>query len=160
VAGDTSLGRFTDRARIVVMKSQLEARNRGHREVSSLHLVLGLLSEWEGFAGQAIAAAGVSKEAVAAATEAILPPAGEPIGPHVQFSAGLKKVQELIVREALRLGHNYVGTEHILLGLLEAREEPGTQVLTKFGVSKAAAEAWTLKALDEFRRKRPATSSN
>ena len=85
---------------------------------------------------------------------AALPPAGEPIVRHVPFSAGLKRVQELVVRESLRLGHNYVGTEHILLGLLEARDEPGAQVLTALGVSKDGAEAWTLQALDELKRNR------
>jgi hypothetical protein len=156
VAGDTSLDRFTDRAKVVVLKAQSEARNRGQQEVTSLHLVLGLLAEWEGFAGHAIEAAGVSKDAVAAAVVAALPPDAEPIAYHVRFSAGLKKVHELIVRESLRLGHNYVGTEHILLGLLEARDEPGAQVLTGLGVSKDAVEAWTLNALEEFKRAKPA----
>jgi hypothetical protein len=160
VAADSALDRFTDRARIVVLKAQLEARNRGHQEVTSVHLLLGLLAEWDGFAGRAIAAAGATKDAVASATVAALPSAGEPIARHVPFSAGLKKVHELIVQESLRLGHNYVGTEHILLGLLEAREEPGAQVLLGLGVSKAGAEAWTLKALDEFKRNRSAAPSN
>ncbi len=160
VAGDSSMDRFTDRAKVVVLKAQNDARNRGHHEVTSLHLVLGLLTEWEGLAGRAIEAAGVTKDAVANATVAALPPAGEPIAYHVPFSAGLKKVHELIVREALRLGHNYVGTEHILLGLLEARDEPGAQVLTGLGVSKAGVEAWTLHALDELKRNRPAAPSS
>jgi ATP-dependent Clp protease ATP-binding subunit ClpA len=69
---------------------------------------------------------------------------------YVPFSAGMKKVHELIVREALRLGHNYVGTEHILLGLLEAQDEPGAQVLTELGVTKQAVEAWTLRTLQEW----------
>ncbi len=73
---------------------------------------------------------------------------------HAPFSAGLRKVYELSVREALRLGHNYVGTEHILLGLLEAREEPGAQVLTGLGVSKPDVEAWTLQALEDMKRTR------
>jgi hypothetical protein len=158
VAGDSSLDRFTDRAKVVVLKAQNEARDRGHREVGSLHLVLGLLAEWEGLAGRAIEAAGITKDAVATAAVAALPPNGQPVARHVPFSAGLKKVHELIVREALRMGHNYVGTEHILLGLLEAPDEPGTQVLTKLGVSKASVEAWTLHALDELKRNSPPAS--
>ena len=150
VAGESSMDRFTNRATIVVLKAQNEARDRGHPEVTSVHLVLGLLAEWEGLAGRAIEAAGVTKAAVAAAAFAALPPAGKPSAHHVRFSAGLKKVHELIVREALRLGHNYVGTEHILLGLLEARDEPGAHVLTGLGVSKADVEAWTLQALQNF----------
>ncbi len=155
VAGDTSMDRFTNRAKIVVLKAQNDARDRGHQEVTSLHLVLGLLTEWEGFAGHAIKAAGVTKDAVAEAAMDALPPAGEPTVHHVPFSSGLKKVHELIVREALRLGHNYVGTEHILLGLLEARDEPGAQILTSLGVSKADVEAWTLRALDQLKLDRP-----
>ncbi|NUT34319.1 MAG: ATP-dependent Clp protease ATP-binding subunit [Hamadaea sp.] len=153
VAGDTSLDRFTDRAKIVVLKTQNEARNRGHAEVTSLHLLVGLLAEWPGIAGIAIEAAGVSKQALAAAVEEELPPATEPVTFHVPFSAGLKKVYELIVRESLRLGHTYVGTEHILLGLLEAADEPGARLLTDLGVTKAGAEAATLEALEEYRRK-------
>jgi Clp amino terminal domain, pathogenicity island component len=156
VAGDSSLDRFTDRAKVVVLKAHSDARKRGHQEVTSLHLVVGLLNEWEGFAGRAIEADGVTKDAVASTTEAALAPAGEPIVQHVPFSAGLKKVHELIVRESLRLGHSYVGTEHILLGLLEARDEPGAQVLAGLGVSKARVEAWTLRATEELQRNRTA----
>jgi len=153
VAGDSSLERFTDRAKVVVLKAQGEARNRGDQEVTSLHLLFGLLAEWEGVAGLVIEAAGVTKQAVADAVAAALPPAGEPVVYHVPFSAGLKKVHELIVRESLRLGHNYVGTEHILLGLLEAGEEPGARILTGLGLSKDDIEARTLQALAEFKRK-------
>jgi Clp amino terminal domain, pathogenicity island component len=155
VAGDTSLDRFTDRAKVVMLKAQNEARGRGHEQVTSLHLVLGLLAEWEGFAGHAIEAAGVTKQAVADAAVAALPPSSQPTGYHLPYSPGLKKVHELIVREALRLGHNYVGTEHVLLGLLEARDEPGAQVLTGLGVAKPEVEAWTLHALDEMKSGRP-----
>ncbi len=154
VAGDTTMDRFTNRAKVVVLKAQNESRNLGHDEVTSLHLILGLLAEWEGLAGRAIEAAGVGKTAVSAAAGAALPPAGESSADHAPFSAGLRKVYELSVREALRLGHNYVGTEHILLGLLEAREEPGAQVLSGLGVFKPDVEAWTLQALEDL-RKRP-----
>ncbi len=154
VAGDASLDRFTNRAHVVVLKAQNEARNRGHQEVTSLHLVLGLLAEWEGIAGQAIEASGVTRDTLETAVVAALPPTAAPMAYHVPYSTGLKKVYELTVRESLRLGHNYVGTEHILLGLLEARDEPGAQVLTGLGISKGAAEAWTLDALEELKRRR------
>ena len=153
VASDSSLDRFTDRAKIVVLKAQNEARHRGEREVTSLHLLLGLLDEWRGLAGQAIQAGGVTKDAVARGVAAALPPAAEPVSYHLPFSSGLKKVQELVVRESLRLGHNYVGTEHILLGLLEAREEPGAKVLADLGVTKSDVEVWTLRELEELKRK-------
>lgn len=160
VAGDTSMERFTNRAKVVVLKAQNEARDRGHRELTSLHLVLGLVTEWEGLAGRAIEAAGVTRGALTHAAEAALPATGEPSAYHVPFSAGLKKVLELAAREALRLGHDYVGTEHLLLGLLEARDEPTFEVLTGLRVSKAGVEVWTLQALDKMKRSRRVASSN
>jgi hypothetical protein len=147
VAGDSSLERFTNRARVVVLKAQTEARERGHAEVTTLHLLLGLTYEWDGFAGRALESAGLKKKALVTAVTSALPPSGDPGVAHLPFAAGLKKVHELIVREALRLGHNYIGTEHILLGLLEADDDPGAQLLTGFGVSKADVEKWTIDAL-------------
>jgi hypothetical protein len=152
VAGDSTMDRFTNRAKVVVLKAQTEARDRGHDEVTSMHLLLGLLVEWDGLAGRAIAAAGVTEEGLAAAVAAALPPAGKPSMRHVPFSSGMKKVHELIVREALRLGHNYIGTEHVLLGLLESRDDPAAQLLNGVGVTKPTAEAWTLRALEELKR--------
>ena len=160
VAGEPSLERFTNRAKVVVLKAQNAARDRGHREVTSLHLVLGLLTEWEGLAGRVMQTRGVTKGALSQAVEAALPPTGEASASHVPFSAGSKKVLELAGREALRLGHDYVGTEHLLLGLLEAQDEPTVQVLTDLGVSKPAVEVLTLQALDELKRNRRAAPSN
>ena len=153
VPDDSAHDRFTDRAKVVVLKAQLEARNRGHQEVTTPHLLLGMLAEWEGLAGRAIEAAGVTKDTLADAAHAALPPNAEPLAYHVPCSLGLKKVHELTVRESLRLGHNYIGTEHLLLGLLEARDEPGAVILTDLGLSKDEVEAWTLRALDELRRR-------
>jgi hypothetical protein len=150
VAGEIAMDRFTNRAKVVVLKAQNSARERGDQEVTSLHLALGLLAEWEGLAGQAIEAAGVSKEVLERSITEALPDAGTPARLHVNFSPGLNKVFELSVREALRLGHNYVGTEHLLLGLLEARDEAGARVLTDLGVSKPDAEAWTLQTLAQM----------
>jgi len=149
--------RFTDRAKVVVLKAQLSARSLGHPEVTTLHLLYGLLAEWEGLAGQAIEAAGATKDAVTEAVQAALPPKAAPLNYHVPFSMGLKKVHELTVRESLRLGHKYIGTEHLLLGLLEARGEPGAIILTDLGLSKDGVEAWTRRALDELTRNRRTT---
>lgn len=160
VAGDTAMDRFTNRAAVVVLKAQNEARDRGHRESTSLHLVLGLLTEWEGVAGRAIEAAGVTKGALAHAAEVALPPTGEPRAYPVPSSAGLKKVLELAAREATRLGHNYVGTEHLLLALLEAQGEPTYELLTGLGVSKVGVEDWTLQALQEIKSNRPVSPSS
>jgi hypothetical protein len=154
VPGEASMERFTPRAKVVVFKAHTEARDRGHSEVTSVHLLLGIVDEWEGLAGQALESAGVSREALRTAAVAALPPSAAPVGGPVGAAPGLKKVHELIVREALRLGHNYIGTEHILLGLLEAGEqEAGASVLDKLGVGKAGVEAWTLQALEELKRK-------
>lgn len=158
VPTDSSLDRLTDRAKVVILKAQMDARGRGHSEVTSLHLVLGLLTEWEGLAGRAIAAAGATKDAVADATLAAMPASTTPMTHHVPFSSGMKKVHELIVREALRLGHNYVGTEHVLLGLLEASDELGARILTGLGVTKAGVEEWTRRALDELQRGRSSSA--
>ena len=153
VGAEPSMDRFTNRAKVVVLKAQNAARERGEQHVTTLHLVLGLLAEWEGLAGQAIEAAGVPRDAVVAAVAEALPEAGRPARRHAPFSTGLTKVLELSDRESLRLGHDYVGTEHVLLALLETSDEPGSQVLTGLGVAKPDVEAWTLQALTELRRR-------
>jgi len=150
VTGEPSLDRFTNRAKVVVLKAQNTARERGEPEVTSLHLVLGLLAEWQGLAGQALEAAGVPEHAVRSAVIEALPTAAKAGRQHAPFSPGLGKVLELSVRESLRLGHTYVGTEHLLLALLEVGDEPGAQVLTGLGVTKADMEASTLQLLAEL----------
>ncbi|WP_240805614.1 Clp protease N-terminal domain-containing protein [Streptomyces sp. A1547] len=142
-------GRFTPRARNVVVTAQNEARAAGGTEIRTEHLVLGLLAEPEGLAALALRAQDVDTEAVRAAASAALPPAatGE-IPPLIPFDASAKKALELTFREALRLGHNYVGTEHILLALLEL--ENGEGVFSGLGVDKAAAEATVSEALAAF----------
>ncbi|MDJ0381881.1 Clp protease N-terminal domain-containing protein [Streptomyces sp. G-G2] len=143
--------RFTPRARNVVVSSQSEALAAGGAEIRPEHLVLGLLAEPEGLAALALGAQGIDPAAVRAAATAALPPRaadGEVPDPArlIPFDAHAKKALELTFREALRLGHNYVGTEHILLALLEL--EDGEGVLTGLGVSKAAAEANVTEAVD------------
>jgi hypothetical protein len=137
--------RFTDRARHVVVASQNEARTAKNNEIRPGHLVLGLLSEPEGFAAKAILAQGVPLETVRETVTGTLPPAVEDVPELVPFDPQAKKALELTFREALRLGHNYVGTEHILLALLEL--EDGTGVLTGLGIDKAAAEAHIAETL-------------
>jgi Clp amino terminal domain, pathogenicity island component len=151
VAGDSSLDRFTDRARVVLLKAQSEARARSEQEVTSVHLLLGFCAEWQGLAGHVIEATGVSKDALAEAATAALPPLGARYPLHVSFSAGMKRVHALTVRESLRLRHNYVGTEHMLLGLLEATDEPGAQILAGLGVSKPVAEEAILRMLQALK---------
>ncbi|MBQ1027986.1 Clp protease N-terminal domain-containing protein [Micromonospora sp. C95] len=141
--------RFTPRARNVVMASQNEAKAAGNAEISPVHLVLGLLAEPEALAAKVLAAGGVSIEAVREAATAALPPSSEEVPDLIPYDAAGKKALELTFREALRLGHNYIGTEHVLLALLE--QENGEGVLTGLGVDKAATEANIVAALAKIR---------
>lgn len=136
---DQGFGRFTLRAKNVVMAAQNEARAAGNDEIRPEHLVLGLLAEPEALAVKAIVAQGVLPGTVRQTATAALPSASDQIPDLIPYDAQSKKVLELTFREALRLGHNYIGTEHILLALLE--HENGEGVLTEAGVDKAAAEA-------------------
>ncbi|GGV82308.1 Clp protease N-terminal domain-containing protein [Streptomyces gelaticus] len=138
--------RFTERARNVVMAAQNEARAAHNDEVGTEHLVLGLLSEPEGLGAAFITAQGVTLEAARrAATEALRPAVDGELPDLVPYDAAARKALELTFREALRMGHNYIGTEHILLALLE--QEDGAGVLTGLGIDKATAEAGIAEAL-------------
>src|SRR6266487_2638148 len=132
--------RFTDRAKRAVIAARQEAIRRQNDRVLPEHLILGMLHEQEGFAARAIAALGVSPEAARAAIGAVLPAAmpDEVTPGHVPFDSRAMKVLELTLREALALGHNYIGTEHILLGLLEL--EDGAGVLAGLGLDKPVGE--------------------
>ncbi|MFE7029215.1 Clp protease N-terminal domain-containing protein [Streptomyces sp. NPDC057621] len=142
--------RYTPRARNIVVTSQEEARNAENDQIRTEHLVLGLVGEPEGLGAKAITAQGVTLDAVREAASAGLPPRAETMPALVPFDAGAKKVLELTFREALRLGHNYIGTEHILLALLE--HEAGTGLLSGLGITKAATEADIAKSLEELKK--------
>ncbi|MGW6980845.1 Clp protease N-terminal domain-containing protein [Streptomyces sp. NPDC054932] len=142
---NAGFGRFTPRARNVVVTAQNEARAAGGAEIRTEHLVLGLLSEPEGLSGYALRAHGVAADDVRAAVTALLPPAGAEVPDLIPFDASAKKALELTFREALRLGHDFVGTEHILLALLEL--ENGEGPLNGLGLDKAAVEATVSEAL-------------
>jgi hypothetical protein len=139
-------GRYTPRARNVVMAAHNQAKGAGHAEGLPEHLVLGLLSEDEGLAAKAITAQGVTLDAVREAALAALPPAAAEVPEMVPYGPAAKKVLELTFREALRLGHNYVGTEHILLALLEF--ENGEGVLSGLAIDKTAAETYLTRVLE------------
>ncbi|MGW4673759.1 Clp protease N-terminal domain-containing protein [Streptomyces sp. NPDC004324] len=141
-------GRYTPRARHVVMAAHAEARTAGNAEGVPEHLVLGLLAEPEGLAALAIAAQGVTLEALREAATAALPPTAAEVPELVPYGPAAKKVLELTFREALRLGHNYIGTEHILLALLE--HENGQGVLSGVGITKEATEAQIARSLAEL----------
>jgi ATP-dependent Clp protease ATP-binding subunit ClpC len=126
--------RFTDRARRVVVLAQGEARLLDHNYIGTEHLLLGLLEEQEGVAASALVTLGVELERVRTEVETMIGRGHERPAGHIPFTPRAKKVLELSLREALALGHNYIGTEHILLGLLREGEGVAAQVLTALGV--------------------------
>jgi hypothetical protein len=143
-------GRYTDRARHVIVEAQKAAVEHASPEIDTVHIVLGLLTEPAALAAGAILAQGVQLDAVREAAEARLPEPADPVPNPVPFSAAAKKTLELTMREGLRLGHNYIGTEHMLLALLEQGEGTGYEVLDGLGVKKDKAEAKILEVLAEI----------
>ena|SRR5215469_5243622 len=137
--------RFSPRARNAVVVAQNEAHAAGNDQIRPEHLVLGLLADPDALAAKAIIAQGVSLTTVRQAATAALPPAADKMPALIPFDPQAKKALELTFREALQMGHNYIGTEHILLALLEL--ENGTGVLTGLGLDKAAAEAYVTDAV-------------
>ena len=129
--------RFTDRARRVVVLAQEEARLLNHNYIGTEHILLGLIHEGEGVAAKALESLGISLEAVRNQVEEIIGQGGSSPSGHIPFTPRAKKVLEMALREALQLGHNYIGTEHILLGLCREGEGVGAQVLATFGAETA-----------------------
>jgi len=152
LAADQGFSRYTVRARNVVMSAHNEAIAARNPEGRPEHLVLGLLAEPEGLAAKALVAQGVILDTVRQAATDTLPPAADEVPELVPYGSDAKKVLELTFREALRLGHNYVGTEHLLLALLEF--ENGDGVLTGLGITKPAAEEYLTAALAEIQASR------
>ncbi|MFF8607451.1 Clp protease N-terminal domain-containing protein [Streptomyces sp. NPDC015346] len=136
---NAGFSRFTPRARSVVMAAHNEAAAAGNAEMVPGHLALGLLAEPDGLAARWIASQDVSPERLREAVTATLPSSVAEVPSLIPYDAAAKKVLELTFREALRLGHNYVGTEHVLLALLEY--EDGQGVLSGLGLDKARAES-------------------
>ncbi|MBP1632726.1 MAG: ATPase domain protein, partial [Acidobacteria bacterium] len=125
--------RFTDRARRVVVLAQEEARLLNHNYIGTEHILLGLIHEGEGAAARALGGMGISLEAVRSQVVEIIGQGAQAPSGHIPFTPRAKKVLELSLREALQLGHNYIGTEHILLGLIREGEGVAAQVLQKLG---------------------------
>jgi Clp amino terminal domain, pathogenicity island component len=128
--------RFTDRARRVVVLAQEEARLLNHNYIGTEHILLGLVHEEQGVAARALTELGISLEAVRAEVEEIIGQGQSAPTGHIPFTPRAKKVLELSLREALQFGHDYIGTEHILLGLIREGEGVGAQVLVKLGASQ------------------------
>jgi hypothetical protein len=151
--------RFTPRARRALTAAEEEARALRHDQIVPEHLALGLLHEPEGLAARAMAELGVTPEAARealVATLAALPPAalapagaGEPAG-KIPLTPRARKVLELTLREALLFGHNYIGTEHLLLAVLDDEEGSGGGALTGLGISKERARGWLVAEIERI----------
>jgi len=142
--------RFTDRARRVVVLAQEEARLLNHNYIGTEHILLGLIHEGEGVAAKALESLGISLEAVRQQVEEIIGQGGSSPSGHIPFTPRAKKVLELSLREALQLGHNYIGTEHILLGLIREGEGVAAQVLVKLGADLSRVRQQVIQLLSGY----------
>src|SRR5213595_3844943 len=150
--------RFTDRARRVVVLAQEEARMLNHNYIGTEHILLGLIHEGEGVAAKALESLGISLEAVRQQVEEIIGQGQAAPTGHIPFTPRAKKVLELSLREALQLGHNYIGTEHILLGLIREGEGVAAQVLVKLGADLNRVRQQVNQLLHGYQGKEPTTA--
>jgi ATP-dependent Clp protease ATP-binding subunit ClpC len=141
--------RFTDKARRVVVLAQEEARLLNHNYIGTEHVLLGLVREGEGLAAKALTTMGIGLDAVRGQVEEVIGRGQAAPAGHIPFTPRAKKVLELSLREALQLGHNYIGTEHILLGLLREGEGVAAQVLQKLGAELNRARQVVMRLMGE-----------
>ncbi|MGH9031253.1 MAG: Clp protease N-terminal domain-containing protein, partial [Acidimicrobiia bacterium] len=139
--------RFTDRARRVLVLAQEEARLLDHDYIGTEHILLGIVREGDGVGAKALESIGIPLEAVRAQVQEIVGRGPRAPSGHIPFTARAKTVLELSLREALQLGHNYIGTEHILLGLIREGEGVGAQVLAKLGAEQTRVRAEVIRLL-------------
>src|SRR6201991_2168023 len=152
--------RFTDRARRVVVLAQEEARMLNHNYIGTEHILLGLIHEGEGVAAKSLESLGISLEGVRSQVEEIIGQGQQAPSGHIPFTPRAKKVLELSLREALQLGHNYIGTEHILLGLIREGEGVAAQVLVKLGAALNRVRQQVLQLLSGYQGKEPAEGTS
>jgi ATP-dependent Clp protease ATP-binding subunit ClpC len=150
--------RFTDRARRVVVLAQEEARTLNHNYIGTEHILLGLIHEGEGVAAKALESLDISLDGVRGQVIEIIGEGQQAPTGHIPFTPRAKKVLELSLREALQLGHNYIGTEHILLGLIREGEGVAAQVLTKMGADLNRVRQQVIQLLSGYQGKEPATA--
>jgi ATP-dependent Clp protease ATP-binding subunit ClpC len=150
--------RFTDRARRVVVLAQEEARMLNHNYIGTEHILLGLIHEGEGVAAKGLESLGISLEGVRAQVEEIIGQGQQAPSGHIPFTPRAKKVLELSLREALQLGHNYIGTEHILLGLIREGEGVAAQVLVKLGADLNKVRQQVIQLLSGYQGKEAVAS--
>jgi ATP-dependent Clp protease ATP-binding subunit ClpC len=151
--------RFTDRARRVVVLAQEEARMLNHNYIGTEHILLGLIHEGEGVAAKALESLGISLEAVRQQVEEIIGQGQQAPSGHIPFTPRAKKVLELSLREALQLGHNYIGTEHILLGLIREGEGVAAQVLVKLGADLNRVRQQVIQLLSGYSQGKEAATA-
>ena len=153
--------RFTDRARRVVVLAQEEARMLNHNYIGTEHILLGLIHEGEGVAAKALESLSISLEGVRQQVEEIIGQGQQAPSGHIPFTPRAKKVLELSLREALQLGHNYIGTEHILLGLIREGEGVAAQVLVKLGADLNRVRQQVIQLLSGYQQgKEPAGTAS
>ncbi|MCC9197462.1 ATP-dependent Clp protease ATP-binding subunit [Arthrobacter sp. zg-Y820] len=150
--------RFTDRARRVVVLAQEEARMLNHNYIGTEHILLGLIHEGEGVAAKALESLSISLGAVREQVQEIIGQGQQAPSGHIPFTPRAKKVLELSLREALQLGHNYIGTEHILLGLIREGEGVAAQVLVKLGADLNRVRQQVIQLLSGYQGKEPVSS--
>src|SRR2546430_516272 len=147
--------RFTDRARRVVVLAPEEARMLNHAHIGTAHLLRGLVTEGRGVAARALEALGSTREAVRQEVEEVIGGGERPPSGHIPFTPRAKKVLELSLRESNQLGHEYIGTEHILLGLLREGEGVAAQVLVKMGADLNRVRQKVIELLHGHSGERP-----
>src|SRR5699024_2231409 len=147
--------RFTDRARRVVVLAQEEAKMLNHNYIGTEHILLGLIHEGEGVAAKALESLDISLDAVREQVQDLISQGQQQPTGHIPFTPRAKKVLELSLREALQLGHNYIGTEHILLGLIREGEGVAAQVLVKLGADLNKVRQQVIQLLSGYQGKDP-----
>ena len=150
--------RFTDRARRVVVLAQEEARMLNHNYIGTEHILLGLIHEGEGLAAKALESLGISLDAVRQQVEEIIGQGQQAPSGHIPFTPRAKKVLELTRREAEQLGHNYIGTEHILLGLIREGNGVAAQVLVMLGADLNRVRLTVIQLLHGHPAKEPVST--
>jgi ATP-dependent Clp protease ATP-binding subunit ClpC len=147
--------RFTDRARRVIVESQQEARGLGHNYIGTEHLLLGLIHEGNGVGAKALESLGISTAALRERVEEVVDTGAVPRASsgHIPFTPRAKQVLRLALAEALRLGHDYIGTEHLLLALIQERDGVAGQVLATAGADLGRVRAEVVRLLAEYQQR-------
>jgi ATP-dependent Clp protease ATP-binding subunit ClpC len=145
--------RFTDRARRVVVAAQEEARALGHDYIGTEHLLLGLIHDDGGMAAKTLESLGIGAEGLRERVVTLVGTGQHTVAAHIPFTPQAKQVLRLSLSEALRFGHNYIGTEHVLLGLIQEKESVAAQVLADAGADLGRVRAEVVRLLAEYQQR-------